>query len=352
MDVSEVDTLPMMNDSASSVERSLQYWKGRRVAITGATGFVGYHVARSLLAQGAQLIALVRAGSDRNCLLAAGAECAEAPLADVARMARACSGCEFLFHIAGAVDFGDDWKKLRQLNMGGTQNVVTAARAAGVRRVVHTSSIVAVGATYGSIIQDETAPWTLGNLRIPYVTTKREAEDVALSATGIDVVVVNPACVLGPDDFTASEFGTLCRRFWFGRLPIHFGGGNNFVDVRDVASGHLLAAQLGRVGQRYLLSGTNRTTTGFFADLARAADRSIPRFRLPSSFGSLVALLNERIGRRPGQRAYLTFSQARLLGLFFFFNCAKARRELGYAPRPLARTLADSHDFWMKRHAA
>src|SRR5262249_31353186 len=156
-----------------------------------------------------------------------------------------------------------------------------------------------------------------------------------------------PTSVVGPDDFTASAFGTLCKRFWRGRLPLHFGGGNNFVDVRDVATGHLLAAEHGRAGQRYLLGGTNRTFTAFFGDWARVARRPIPRLRMPDALGRMVAALAERFRKSRSSRPSLTPGQARMLSLFFFCNCSKARRELGYEARPLANTLQDAHAFWM-----
>jgi dihydroflavonol-4-reductase len=198
---------------------------------------------------------------------------------------------------------------------------------------------------------DETAGWNLGPMRVPYVTTKRQGEELALSANGeLEVVVVNPGCVVGPDDFTGSEFGILCRRFWRGRLPIHFGGGNNFVDVRDVADGLLLAADRGRAGERYLLTGSNRSMTAFFGELARAAGRTIPRLRLPTFLAPLVASLGERFTRR-GPPA-ITVPQARLMAYYWYFDCDKARRELGYDPRPLRVTLAEAYAFWSRTRRA
>jgi dihydroflavonol-4-reductase len=326
------------------------FWQGRRVALTGASGFVGHHVATLLARLGAHVTALLRATSQRDRLGAAGIECVTAPLDDVDALARGCDGCDFLFHIAGAVDFEGDWLRFHQVNVVGTHNVLTAARRAGVQRVVHTSSIVAVGATLRPHIQDESSPWDLGRLRIPYVTTKRRAEELALAASGpeLEVLAVNPACVIGPDDFSQSEFGTLCRRFWRGRIPIYFGGGNNYVDVRDVALGHLLAAQRGRAGERYLLGGTNCVMTAFFTELARAAARPIFRVRVPSLVGHAIGWLSRR-GRRRAGRSLLTPEQARLAPLFFYFDCAKARRELDYEPRPLRESVRDAHDFWMPR---
>jgi dihydroflavonol-4-reductase len=344
-----------MSELSPFTEGDLSFWRERQVAVTGATGFVGSHVALALVAVGARVTALVRPTSDASRLRNAGVRCVVAPLEDPRALAAACIGMEIVFHVAGAVDFAGDWAAVRCANVAGTRHVLEGARAAGVRRVVYTSSIVAVGASKKPTPLDEKASWNLERYGVPYVTTKREAEVLALGASGpgLEVVAVNPACVIGPDDFTSSEFGTLCKRFWRGRLPFHFGGGHNYVDVRDVAWGHLLAARLGRPGERYLLPGHNRSSTAFFADLARAAGRVIPRLRLPDRLGVLIASIEERfrnrLRRRPGHRPYLTTAQARLLGLYFYYDGAKARRELGYEPRPLTRTLADCHAFWTGR---
>jgi dihydroflavonol-4-reductase len=257
-------------------------------------------------------------------------------------------GCEYAFHAAGAVDFAGDWDYLHRVNVEGSRNVAAAARAAGVRRLVHTSSIVAVGASAEPRAVDETACWNLGRLGVPYVTSKRRAEEAVLEA-GMAAVIVNPASILGPDDFSKSEFGTICYRFWKGRLPFHFGGGNSFVDVRDVVLGHLLAAERGRDGWRYILGGANRSWAAFFVELARAARRWINRFRMPNALGPLVASLHSYIGRQRNSRPYLTAAQARLVPLFFWFDSSRARAELGYEPRPLPLTLADTHAFWMRR---
>jgi dihydroflavonol-4-reductase len=161
------------------------------------------------------------------------------------------------------------------------------------------------------------------------------------------VVVVNPASVIGPDDFTGSEFGVFCQRFWKGRIPFVFGGGANFVDVRDVAAGMLAAAERGRSGERYILGGENRSYTAFFSELSAAANRPIRRLRLPTGFARAGAAIAESIRRERRKRPLFTSSQAKLLGLFFYYDCAKAERELGYRPRPLSETIADTHEFWM-----
>ncbi len=323
------------------------FWLGRRVAVTGATGFVGLHVVQELRRLGAEVIAVVRAASKRARLLEARAVCVEAELDQAEALTRAMAGCEFVFHLAGAVDFGDDWARYRRVNVEGTRQVLAAARRAKVKRVIHTSSIVAVGAGREPRILDETASWNLGAERAPYATTKREAESLARSAArdGQDVVIVNPACVIGPNDYTGSEFGTLCKRFWRRSIPFHFGGGLNLVDVRDVAQGALLAAERGKSGERYILCGENRTTGDFYADLAAAAGKRYFFTRLPAGVGWGIAQIVSSLnwGKR---RPVLTIPQLRLSRLFFFFDCRKAREELGFSPRPLPQTLADTHAWW------
>jgi len=322
-------------------------WAGRRAGVTGATGFIGHHLCVALTAAGADVIALVRAFSDTSRLTAMGVRCQVAPLDEPVLLADACRSQEFLFHLAGAVDFNDDWDLCRKVNVAGTANVLRAAARAGVRRVVHASSIVAVGATPVPVRLDESSPWNLGGKNVAYVTTKHEGEQQALAFRGgPEVVVVNPASVIGPEDYSGSEFGMMCRRFWQGRIPLVFGGGNNFVDVRDVAAGMLRAAERGRPGERYILGGTNRSYTAFDSELARVAARVIPRFRLPTALARIGASIGDRLKKKKSKRPLLSPAQARLLGLFFYYDGSKAARELGYAARPLRQTLADAFEFW------
>src|SRR5262249_26313044 len=155
------------------------------------------------------------------------------------------------------------------------------------------------------------AVWNVRDLdAVPYATTKREGEMAVLGAAQRDlppeVVVVNPGCVVGPDDPGPSEFGQPCRRFWKGRIPIFFGGGNNFVDVRYVAAGHLLAAERGQPGRRYILGGENLRYGAFFTLLARVAGRRCWSIGLPGALAPWVAALERRLRSRPGVRPHLT----------------------------------------------
>src|SRR5262249_42158279 len=152
---------------------------------------------------------------------------------------------------------------------------------------------------------------------------------------GLEVVVGNPGCVLGPDDFTRSEFGTLCRRYWRGHVRAYFPGGNNFVDVRDVADGLVRLASHGRPGHRYLLTGENLTFAHFFTALDTAAGARYVRLPLPAWTAPMLAGLLGMVPAKAGSRPLLSRAFARLMGRYFYFTSARARAELGWRPRPL-----------------
>ncbi|MCS7159905.1 MAG: NAD-dependent epimerase/dehydratase family protein, partial [Gemmatales bacterium] len=331
-----------------------QFWRDRPVAITGATGFLGYHVARLLALSGARVRALVRPTSQIRRCHGLNLEFHLAPLEDFEALCRSLRNQDIVFHLAGSVHLGDDWQSVWHTNVEGTQRLLEAARQAQVRRIVHVSSIVTIGASRQPRVLDESAHWNLASLKVPYIQSKREAETLALlsAARGQDVVIVNPACLVGPQDYSGSEFGVLCRRFWCGRIPLMFRGGANFADVRDVAQGILSAAESGRCGQRYILGGVNRTWLDFFRDLARLSSRPLPRWCAPNSLGPIIATLNRYCERRRRKRPYLSAAQAELLSWFFFVSSRRACEELGYYMRPWQHTLRDTYQFWITSRAA
>jgi dihydroflavonol-4-reductase len=339
----------VVSKSSIASDRVQAGWLGRKVLVTGASGFLGYHVVKALVQAGASVQALVRRPKDVPNLATAGVTCIEGNLENASVLAGACRGCDYVFHLAAAVDFGGDWQLDRQVNVEGTRRVIEAVRDVGVDRLVYTSSMVTIGASYSRVVLDEQATWNLESFQVPYVTTKREAEYLALSAAdrNLAVVVVNPAATVGPDDFASSQYGALCDRFWRRHIPFYFAGGNCFVDVRDVALGHLLAARHGVTGQRYILGGANLSYAGFFQLLARVAKKRIFRMRLPLLLGPVLASVDERARQGRSRRPYLTTPQARLLGLYFYFSSARAERELGYRARAVTDTLDDTYKFWL-----
>jgi dihydroflavonol-4-reductase len=233
------------------------------------------------------------------------------------------------------------------VHVDGTRNVLNALDRDA--RLIHTSSVVAVGASRTGEVLTEDSPFNLSHVKLAYVRAKRAAEELAF-ASDRDVVVVNPGYLIGPDDFEKSVMGKLCHRFWRGRAPVAPPGGLNLVDVRDVAIGHLLAAERGTRGRRYILGGENLTYSEFMrqmADVAGMHPRWLPR--IPRPLFSLAALFGEARGRLRGKEPYPSLSHVRLNRYYWFFTSDRARRELGYEPRPVRESLADAYAWYTSR---
>lgn len=214
------------------------------------------------------------------------------------------------------------------------------ALKAGVERVVHTSSVAAIGVAPPGGALDETAVFNAGHLGIAYVNSKHEAEVEALriGARGLPVVVVNPSFVFGPDDPTGGSSMALLRRFLQRRIPAYVDGAINIVDVRDVARGHLLADERGEPGERYILGARNFTLDRLFADLSRLSGVDAPEVKLPGP----VVLAALAVGRRVGVKLPTEPDEVRSAMQWWTFRNTKAKRELGFDPRPHEETLADA----------
>jgi dihydroflavonol-4-reductase len=195
----------------------------------------------------------------------------------------------------------------------------------------------------------EESPFTLAGVKLAYVQAKRAAEELVLGS-GKDVVVVNPGYLIGPEDFERSVMGELCHRFWRGRVPVAPPGGLNFVDVRDVAAGHLLAAERGARGRRYILGGENLDYPAFFRHMADAAGYR-PRWihRVPRPVFAAAAALNQVRGRLRGKEPFPSLAHARLNRYYWFVSSDRARRELGYQPRSVRESLADAYAWYAAR---
>jgi dihydroflavonol-4-reductase len=328
------------------------FWTGRRVCVTGGTGFLGYHLSRQLLAEGARVRVVALPPPTRPPQLPPGVETAYGDVLDAVFVRRALAGSDVVFHTAGLVAvWGPALKRLYPVHVEGTRNVLAGAPASA--RVVHTSSVVAVGASRNREALSEDSPFNLPGLRVDYVHAKRAAEAVALGAAarGQWVTVTNPGYLIGPEDYERSVMGRFCRRFWQGRMLVAPPGGFNLADVRDVARGHLLAAERGAPGRRYILGGENRTLRSFLRRLAGAAGmrpRALPR--LPLWALRALAVLAEGRARLTGKEPYPSRQHARLNAWHWFVRSDRARSELGYQPRPLARTLEETYRWYVARH--
>jgi dihydroflavonol-4-reductase len=334
------------------VQPDRRYWSGRRVCVTGGTGFLGYHLVTLLHGLGAAVRVFALPAPDGHPLSRLqGIETVWGDLLDPKAVRHAVAGCDVVFHTAGTVAvWGPALARLHAVHVTGTKNVLEVSAGA---RVVHTSSVVAVGASKRGRVFEEDNAFPLAKLRVHYVRAKRVAEEIALErgSSGQDVVVVNPGYLVGPDDYEPSAMGRYCVRAWKGRMILAAPGGYNFVDVRDVATGHLLAAERGRRGRRYILGGENVRMPEFLRRLAGVAalrPRALPV--LPVAGLWLAAVIAEGRARcMSGREPYPAFQHVRMNRYDWFCTSERAERELGYRARPLEETLRDTHLWFAER---
>jgi dihydroflavonol-4-reductase len=311
-----------------------------KTLVTGGSGFLGSHVVRALAARGDELRLLLRRGSSIEHLSGVTFERAGGDVLDRRAVRAAMDGVERVFHLAGTTSMRpQDRDKVFDLNVEGTRTVLGEALDANVKRVVHTSSVAAVGPAREGGTADESQPFRAGSLGIAYVNSKHEAEVEALrlAAHGLGVVIVNPSFVLGPGYSRGSSM-ELVRRFLLGRIPAYVDGGLNIVDVRDVADGHLLADERGEVAERYILAGRNFTLDRLFADLARVSGRDHAPVKMP---GGPTALVVDAMARA-GLPVPVAPDEVRSAMQWWTYRNTKAREALGFEPRPHEETLEDA----------
>jgi dihydroflavonol-4-reductase len=311
-----------------------------RTLVTGGSGFIGSHLVRALAKRGDELRLLARRSSKLGHLEDLEFERAAGDITDRRAVRRAMKGVDRVFHVAGRTSLrGADRRAVFEINVRGARIVFEEALAAGVGRLVHTSSVGAIGAARPRGAADEQTPFEIGHLGIAYVNAKHEAELEALraAARGLPVVIVNPSFVFGPDDPTGTSM-TLIRRFLLRQIPVYTEGALNIVDVRDIARGHLQADAKGEVGERYILAGRNFTLQRLFADLSRISGVDPPPLKVPAAF----ALAGVEAGTRLGLSLPVSTDEVRSASLWWTYRNAKARKQLGFKPRPHEETLADA----------
>jgi dihydroflavonol-4-reductase len=311
------------------------------VLVTGATGLVGSHVTRLLVERGDRVRITIRDRSRLDNVEDLDVERVTADVLDRASMRRALRGVDRVFHLAGSTSLRAPRDHLFRVNVQGTRTVLEEALRAGVERVVHTSSVAAVGPAPRGSTADERQPFTAGGLDVPYVHAKREAEVEALRiwGMGLPVVIVNPAHVFGAGDLYRSST-EIVLRFLRRQLPAYVDGALNIVDAEDVAVGHLLADEHGEPGERYILGNRNFTLDRLFADLGRLSGVAPPALKLPYPAALAFARAAEAL---PGIPA-VTQVEVRAGAQWWAFRSTKAKRELGWKPShhedTLERTIA------------
>ena len=317
------------------------------VLVTGASGFLGWHVTRVAIERGCAVRALVRPGSRVEAL---PVETVTGDLRDPASLERAASGCGIVFHVAGDYRlWARNPRELYDSNVEGTRNVLEAARAAGVERVVYTSTVGAIGIPREGL-GDEATPVSLADMTGDYKRSKFLAEQVALefARAGSDIVIVNPTAPMGDHDFKPTPTGQIVLDFLNGALPAYIDTGLNVVDARDAAEGHWLACQRGRSGERYILGSENLTLAEILRKLAVIAHRNPPRIRLPYFVAWCAGASGTAWAKLSGSPPRVSLEAVRLAQKKMWVTHAKAERELGYHPGPAAQALAHAVE-WFTR---
>ncbi len=311
--------------------------------LTGASGFVGGHVLRALVARGDRVVCLVRDPAASDGVARVGGAPVVGDLRDPAAVRRAMRGSEVVYHCAADYRLWvPDAEAMYASNVAGTRNVLAAAADCGARRVVYTSTVGAIGLREDGQPSDETTPSRLEDMIGPYKRSKFQAERVADEwvGRGLPVVIVSPSAPVGERDVKPTATGRMILDFLHGRIRAFVDTGLNLVDVRDVAAGHLLAEARGRVGEKYILGHTNLSLEEILALLARIVGVPRPRIRLPHWIPLAAATVETRWAEWRGREPRLEVDAVLLARHRMYFDASKAVRELGLPQTPVEDALA------------
>jgi dihydroflavonol-4-reductase len=307
--------------------------------VTGATGFVGSHVARVLAEQGADLRLLLRSSSDPKNIEGMKADRVVGDLRDPASLEKGMAGCDVVFHVAADYRLWvRDPDQMYRANVEGTRAILEAARKNGVRRVVYTSSVATMGFTSNGHPSDESSPVSLNNMIGPYKRSKFMAEEVAMNAgqSGMDVVVVNPSTPVGERDIKPTPTGRIVVDFLKKKFPAYVDTGLNLVDVTECARGHVAALEKGKTGERYILGGENLTLKEILDKLAAITGLPSPKVRVPYVMALATGVVDEIMtGHILKREPRVTIDAVRMGRKKMFVSSSKAERDLGWKTVPV-----------------
>jgi dihydroflavonol-4-reductase len=313
-----------------------------KTLVTGATGFLGNHVARQLAQRGEGVRVLVRSSGDVRALEGFATERFIGDLRDMASLDRALADVNRVFHVAADYRlWASNPREIYESNVIGTQNLLDAARRAGVEKFVYTSTVATIAVPREGQLPDETTQSSLGEMIGHYKRSKYQAEQLAKRAAeaGLPVVIVNPTTPVGPGDAKPTPTGKIIVDFLNGRMPGYVDTGLNFVPVEDCARGHLLAAERGRIGERYILGGVNLSLKQMLDILAAISGRSAPRWKFPHVLAYAVGYMDTAVARLTGREPRIPLEGVRMARHKMFVDASKAKRELGFAPGPVEAAL-------------
>lgn len=326
--------------------------------VTGGSGFIGANLIHELNARGHEVRALLRPGSDVRGLAGATYERVEGDVGDRAALAKGLRGCDWCFHVAASYHLWlPDYAPMYAANVDGTRNVIEVAAEAGCSRIVYTSTVGCIGLAreINGVVTptDEATPVAESQMSNHYKLSKWKAEVVAreLAAKGLPVVIVNPSAPIGPRDVKPTPTGKVIVDFLNREMPAYLDTGLNWAHVRDVAIGHILAAEKGRLGERYILGSAsgNWAMKEAFAVLAEITKLPAPKFQVPYAVALMAAHVDETISRFTGKPPKAPVGGVRMAKYKMFFNPAKAIRELGLPQTPPRQALVDAVE-WFREH--
>jgi dihydroflavonol-4-reductase len=314
--------------------------------ITGSTGFVGAAVARLLLDKGYRLRALSRPNNDRRNIEGLDMEIVEGDLGKPETYRDALQGCDALFHVAADYRIWvPDPAAMHRINVDGTHALMEAALGTGIPRIVYTSSVAVLAASTDGTSADEDTPVSFADMIGTYKKSKFLAEQEVrrmIRHHNLPAVIVNPSTPVGPRDIKPTPTGRVIVEAAQGAMPAYVDTGLSIVHVDDVAMGHWLAFEKGRIGERYILGGENLGFASILAIIAEISGRPAPKIKLPVGPLFPIAWAAEAVARITGKEPFVTVDALRMARKKMFFSTAKAERELGYAPRPARAAIADA----------
>lgn len=315
------------------------------VLVTGASGFVGAAVARAAKARGFRVKVLMRATANRANIDGLDVEVVTGDMRDEASMTRALDRVRYLFHVAADYRlWARDPNEIARNNLAGANAVMGAAKTTGVERIIYTSSVAALKPGHGAPV-DETSRHTpqsvIGAYKLSKLLAEREVER-RIAQDGLSAVIVAPSTPIGPRDIKPTPTGRIIVEMANGKMPAFLDTGLNLVHVDDVAEGHMLALEKGRIGDNYILGGTDVTLQVMLADIGALVGRKPPKLKLPRGPLFPLAYAAEAWARLTGKEPFLTADALRMSRYHMFFSSEKAKRELGYTARPYLQGLKDA----------
>ena len=323
-----------------------------KALVTGASGFIGSRVVRKLLEKGVYVRAFVRKSSTLENLQNIPVELVYGDLRDYESLRSALKGCEAVYHVAADYRL---WvpqpDQIYKTNVQGTINVMRASLDTGIKRIVYTSSVATLGLNPDGSPGNENTPVSMDDMIGHYKRSKFIAENKVremVKKDGLPAVIVNPSTPIGPGDIKPTPTGRLIIEAASGRMPAYVDTGLNIVHVDDVAIGHILAFERGRIGERYILGGENMSLKQLLQEIARIMGKSPPKIKLSPNLILPLAYIVEIIGRITKKEPFITVDGVLMSKKKMFFSIDKAKRELGYEPRPAIEAIKDSID-WFKQ---